>query len=142
MVSFEQPITVTKGTAEATLETTTLPITQGRLTRARIKFFKGPESTVHVRIKHNNRQILPTNVDQEFTGNDDGIPIHTNIPLTNPNELKIECWNTDSVNDHDILVEVEIGVPTPQSAAEQTTDVYEQRPRPTPNLFKTLGLIR
>lgn len=142
MVSFEQPITVTKGTAEATLETTTLPITQGRLVRARVKFFKGPESTVHVRIKHNNRQILPTNVDQEFTGNDDGILVHTNIPLTNPNELKIECWNTDSVNDHDILIEVEIEVPTPQSAAEATTEVYEQRPRPTPNLYKTLGLIR
>lgn len=142
MVNFQKAITVSKGTTEATLEATTLSITQGRLKWARIKFFKGPESTVHVRIKHNNRQVLPANIDAEFTGNDDGIPIHSNIPLPNPDELKIECWNTDSIHDHDILVEVEIEVPTPQSAAEQSTEVYEQRPEPVPNLFKTLGLIR
>lgn len=145
MVSYQQPITVTAGTAEATLETTTLPVTQGRLRRARVKFFKGPESTVHVRLIHQNRQILPANPEYQFTGNDDGIPIHANIPIGNPQEIKIEAWNTDATNNHDIIVEVEIEVSTPQSEAEAFSQVgpigVSQR-RPVPNVYQRLGLIR
>lgn len=100
--------TFTAGTAKSTAETQTLEVASGTIKQLRLLFPSGCANLVHVRVFYRGRQILPSNTDKEFIGDDVNIniPLHEEIP-DEPAQLVISGWNTDTF-DHQITGEVVI----------------------------------
>ena len=97
------------GTVKSSSETQTIKANSGLVKQLRIFFPSGCINLVHIRIFYRGVQILPSNTDKEFIGDDlevnlQGLDVELN---DEPATIVISGWNTDT-NTHQITGEIVI----------------------------------
>jgi hypothetical protein len=95
--------------AEIFLSKTTLQVTHGILHKVDIVFPSGCHGWVGVRIYDNTHQILPTNLDEWFTADNETITFREHFPiLTEPYELYAQVYNVDTLFPHTVILRLGI----------------------------------
>lgn len=113
---YNFPLTLTLGTAEASLEEEEAKLTHGVIHRLEIEFPAGCSGLAHLRILHLDHQLWPTNPGGNFASDNHVIIIDDYYQLYDgPYTLKLQGWNEDETYDHTVTVRIGI---LPQAVAE------------------------
>lgn len=106
---YNEHITIPAGTAESEATQTTFKGTIGVISRVSIFFPPGCVGLVKVRIYQGGVQLYPTANGQYFSGDGSGVNFLDNFEILDDSiPLRIETWNEDDNNDHEVIVGVSI----------------------------------
>lgn len=105
---YSKSITVTNGTTEGTAELTNIYVNQGVIKFLSLKFPSGCIDKVKIKLFWRGRQVLPTNPEGDFRGDDEAINFQPDFDIdSNPHMLVVKAWNED-VNDHTVQIRMVI----------------------------------
>ena len=90
-------------------------IPQGTITAVRVFIPWGVAGLAGVRLKIDEQQVYPSNLDGWYTGNDNMIVVNDKLTLTETFQtLKVEGYNLDDTYEHTIYVGVTVLAPEEQ----------------------------
>lgn len=102
---YEKRLIVPKNTSESSPAETTLEVSTGVLRGIEIGFPAGCCGLVHAVIHYWERQIWPSNIDSDFSGDDEIIKFDEDYKLFDqPTAFTLKCWNEDDTFDHTVTL--------------------------------------
>lgn len=124
---YETRISTPASTAQSAPVRTELRVSAGVIVRIGVSFPPGPQASLHVRVRHGDLQIFPTNPGGDVAWDDITVDAAYHYPLTDePFLVVIETWNDDASNDHECRVAVNI-LPAEAAATGQAERNLLQR---------------
>lgn len=97
----------TKNTPESSKAKTILALQGGVVYRLQIRFPPGPSHLLHLKINRGLHQVWPNNPDADFADDDTVITFDDRYRLlTPPFQFEAYTWNTDTVYDHRIIIQI------------------------------------
>lgn len=104
-MKYQVDLTIDPSTPESSPASEDLFLPFGELREGAVYFPWGCAGWAHIRIKHNEHVLYPTNPDKWFTGNDILIKFECMFELSEAwNLFQVEGFNEDDFNDHTPIV--------------------------------------
>lgn len=104
---FRFGITTPASTASSSKLATPLKIARGIIHHLDVQFPPGPSGLLHLHINNSLHQVFPYNTGEAYAADNVNISFRDYIPhLEPPFELTAYTWNTDTVNDHFIIIRI------------------------------------
>lgn len=104
-MDYDLSLNVPASTAKSDPAELRVLLTKGIVVKVRVGFPDGCGEDVHVVIIRGGHQVWPTNPDGNYAWNDYVFEIEASYVLEDqPLTMKIQAWNADTVNAHDVMV--------------------------------------
>ncbi|KKK64703.1 hypothetical protein LCGC14_2981530 [marine sediment metagenome] len=127
---FRFGITTPANTPSTSRQRTTLKLASGIIHHLDVQFPPGPSGTLHLHINNSLHQIFPFNTGEAFAADNVNISFRDFINFQEPPfDLTAFTWNTDTANDHFIIIRIgilpaRIAAPWLQTLTERLASVF------------------
>lgn len=103
-------LTIPANTAKASMERTDFRLPFGVLTKVEVAFPPGPQGLGHALIYHDEHQIFPSNLGEDYAWDNVTITWEGEYELPeNWNGLSLRGWNLDDTYEHTITARFQVG---------------------------------
>lgn len=97
-------------TTKANMERVDFRLPMGTLTKVEVAFPPGPHGLAHALIFHDEHQLFPANLEEEYRWNNVTITWEGEYSLPEPwNGLSLRGWNEDDTYQHEITARFQVG---------------------------------